>query len=227
MPRRCSLLVFHGSGSPDVGRDRIMLRGRPWCRVGRRKFTTGEPLRPQVNQLGGVPQWSNASSARRVEQMHFGHRQPELDQVAGPQAMIRADNGQELAAGRPGVDQLLVAEELDDLGAGRDPNASAVPLSQLEVLRPEADGTSVPFSRPATTSAALPSRASGLSDAKADPSVVAVTKFIAGDPMNPATKMLAGYSYSCSGVPTCWRTPSRMTAIRSPMVMASTWSCVT
>jgi hypothetical protein len=27
--------------------------------------------------------------------------------------------------------------------------------------------------------------------------------------------------------PCCWRTPSRITAIRVPIVIASTWSCVT
>ena len=59
------------------------------------------------------------------------------------------------------------------------------------------------------------------------PSDLVVAKFIDGEPMNPATKTFTGWSYSSCGVPTCWRRPSRMTAMRSPMVMASTWSWVT
>src|SRR4029453_10158224 len=50
----------------------------------------------------------------------------------------------------------------------------------------------------------------------------ASTMFMAGEPMKPATKRLFGWSYRNWGVSTCWRTPLRMTATRSPMVMAST-----
>ena len=53
------------------------------------------------------------------------------------------------------------------------------------------------------------------------------TRFIAGEPMNPATKTFRGFVYTSSGVPTCCRTPAFMTAIRSPIVIASIWSCVT
>jgi hypothetical protein len=52
-------------------------------------------------------------------------------------------------------------------------------------------------------------------------------RFIAGEPMKPATNMFAGVSYISRGFATCWRMPSLRTATRSPMVMASTWSCVT
>jgi hypothetical protein len=48
-----------------------------------------------------------------------------------------------------------------------------------------------------------------------------------GLPMNPATNLLAGRSYSSRGGATCWTSPSFMTQMRSPMVMASTWSWVT
>src|SRR5665647_1771415 len=51
--------------------------------------------------------------------------------------------------------------------------------------------------------------------------------FIAGEPMKPATKTLTGWSYRSRGSPTCCSTPSLSTAIRSPIVMASVWSCVT
>ncbi len=52
-------------------------------------------------------------------------------------------------------------------------------------------------------------------------------KFIAGEPMKPAANRLRGCSYSSCGVPTCWITPVRITATRSPRVIASIWSWVT
>ena len=59
------------------------------------------------------------------------------------------------------------------------------------------------------------------------PSTVASTRFIAGEPMKPATKRSRGCSYSACGVST-WRIrPSRITATRWPSVIASTWSWVT
>ncbi len=48
-----------------------------------------------------------------------------------------------------------------------------------------------------------------------------------GLPMKPATNRFAGWSYTSCGAPICWSTPSDMTAMRSPSVIASTWSCVT
>ena len=58
-------------------------------------------------------------------------------------------------------------------------------------------------------------------------SSVPAMKFMAGEPMKPATNRLTGRSYSSCGEATCWSTPLRMTATRSPSVMASVWSCVT
>jgi hypothetical protein len=55
----------------------------------------------------------------------------------------------------------------------------------------------------------------------------ASTKFIAGDPMNPATNRLTGDSNKACGVSTCCSRPSLSTQTRSPSVIASTWSCVT
>ncbi len=56
---------------------------------------------------------------------------------------------------------------------------------------------------------------------------VKVPRFMAGEPMKPATNTFLGESYISRGVPTCWRRPSLRTAMRSPMVSASVWSCVT
>ena len=55
----------------------------------------------------------------------------------------------------------------------------------------------------------------------------AVTKFIAGEPMNPATNKLTGASNRAWGVSACCSRPSRSTATRFPRVIASTWSWVT
>jgi ABC-type nitrate/sulfonate/bicarbonate transport system ATPase subunit len=52
-------------------------------------------------------------------------------------------------------------------------------------------------------------------------------KFIAGEPMKPATNMLVGRSYNTCGGSSCCRIPSRITAMRVPIVIASVWSCVT
>ena len=53
------------------------------------------------------------------------------------------------------------------------------------------------------------------------------SRFIDGEPMNAATNRLAGSAYRTSGSSTCCRRPSRMTATRSPIVIASIWSWVT
>ncbi len=45
--------------------------------------------------------------------------------------------------------------------------------------------------------------------------------------MKPATKGPAGRSYTSSGTPHCCTSPSSMTAMRSDMASASSWSCVT
>jgi hypothetical protein len=55
----------------------------------------------------------------------------------------------------------------------------------------------------------------------------ASAKFIAGEPMNPATNRLTGAENSTWGVSACCRRPSRSTATRWPSVIASTWSWVT
>ena len=57
--------------------------------------------------------------------------------------------------------------------------------------------------------------------------MVAGRKFIDGEPMKPATNRLVGRSYNSCGGPTCWIIPARITATRSPSVIASTWSWVT
>lgn len=54
-----------------------------------------------------------------------------------------------------------------------------------------------------------------------------LTRFIGGDPMNVATNVSDGSSYTSCGVPTCRTRPCSSTAIRSPSPIASAWSWVT
>ena len=54
--------------------------------------------------------------------------------------------------------------------------------------------------------------------------MVAGIRFIDGEPMKPATKVLAGSSYTSRGVPNCCSTPPRITAICEASVIASIWS---
>ena len=52
-------------------------------------------------------------------------------------------------------------------------------------------------------------------------------RHIGGLPMNWATKILEGHWYNSMGVPSCCNRPWFSTAMRCPMVIASTWSWVT
>ena len=52
-------------------------------------------------------------------------------------------------------------------------------------------------------------------------------RFIAGDPMKPATNALAGRLKQSFGEAHCCRIPSLRMAMRSAIVIASTWSWVT
>jgi hypothetical protein len=128
------------------------------------------------------------------------------------------------------VEQLLVAEVLHDVGLALERRRVAAGLTDVEVLRPEAGDD---LSNALTDSASR--RGSGTVQSPAptsfalspEPSRFTSMKFIDGLPMKPATKRLAGESYSVCGVPTCMSSPSLMTAIRVPIVMASIWSWVT
>ena len=159
--------------------------------------------------------------------MQLLERHLEVDDVARADAMVRVDDGDDVLVGRADVEQLLVAEVFDDVGtrAGTSPpRQSTSPISRCSGRKPATTrwpplswlrargGTGIdqspgPLSCPSVTSAS--------------------TKFIAGLPMNPATNRFAGWSYSCWGVPTCISRPSLITAMRDPIVIASTWSCVT
>src|SRR6185295_2861208 len=97
-----------------------------------------------------------------------------------------------------------------DRCSGRTPYATACP----SVPAVEPSGQRNPPSA-STNAAPLPRRN------------LPLTMFIAGEPMNCATNRLSGRSYRSSGVPICSMRPSCITTIRSAIVIASTWSCVT
>ncbi|MNT47915.1 hypothetical protein D3C72_1846690 [compost metagenome] len=54
-----------------------------------------------------------------------------------------------------------------------------------------------------------------------------LSRFIGGEPMKLATKVVAGLEYTSSGVANWSITPPFITMMRWASVMASTWSCVT
>ena len=56
---------------------------------------------------------------------------------------------------------------------------------------------------------------------------IASTMFIAGEPMNEATKRLTGSRNTAMGGPTCCSSPARITAMTSDSTIASSWSWVT
>jgi len=80
--------------------------------------------------------------------------------------------------------------------------------------------------RPLTEAGSSMSCDPSLTD-RAPSATAASYRFMAGEPMNAATKMLPGRLYSSCGGPHCCSTPDRSTATRSPIVIASTWSWVT
>ena len=73
----------------------------------------------------------------------------------------------------------------------------------------------------------LAPRALVVADVRTNSLIVTATKFIAGEPMNPATNLVAGPAYTSAGVPICSMRPAFITTIREARVIASTWSWVT
>ena len=80
-----------------------------------------------------------------------------------------------------------------------------------------APGATAPLQRAASTSPNASSTTVRPARARTMPG----NRFIGGAPTMVATKLVAGASYSSAGVPTWTIRPSRSTAIRSPMVSAS------
>ncbi|CFE50230.1 Uncharacterised protein [Mycobacterium tuberculosis] len=87
------------------------------------------------------------------------------------------------------------------------------------------DATSQDSGRTPTSTRSAAGSGTGIakSGARTTPWATAASmRFIAGAPMNVATNVLTGSSYSALGVSTCCSTPSLSTATRSPIVIAST-----
>src|SRR4051794_23341548 len=165
-------------------------------------------------------------AALLVEQVQLVERDLEVEHVAGLDPVLRAHHGNDvgiMALDRD-VEQLLVAEELHDVGLGAN-RRRVRQVAQLHVLRPEASDELVRTVKPAPVAAR--DREGHAAAFTESPSRSTLTKFIAGLPMNPATKSFFGFSYRSCGAPTCCSSPLSMTAMRVPIVMASTWSWVT
>ena len=86
---------------------------------------------------------------------------------------------------------------------------------------PTATAPARPSSDPARTRTVVPSA----SRTASGPATVPRSRL--ETPRKPATKAVSGRSYSSSGAPSCSILPPFMTAIRSAIVIASSWSCVT
>ena len=71
----------------------------------------------------------------------------------------------------------------------------------------------------------VPSLAEGISCSLDAPCAVTVIRF--DTPRKSATKVVVGSSYKSCGGPTCSTRPALITAMRSLIVSASSWSCVT
>src|SRR5579875_373348 len=141
-------------------------------------------------------------------------------------AMIEGSDGIVTAGGE--VDLQLVAEVLnhvyccidDGLGIAVGTDKCGI----LKVDRADAEGKLLACGGPvicpipSSTIFVVPSSPATFASGK---------KFMAGVPMKPATKRFAGWSYNSCGAPICWIMPPFRTAMRSPIVIASTWSWVT
>src|SRR5262245_4221007 len=86
----------------------------------------------------GLPGAREGRAGLAVEQVELVHGQLERHDVAGADAMLGVDDRDDLRALDRHVEQLLVAEVLDDVGRALDGGRGAGHLAQLEVLGPEA-----------------------------------------------------------------------------------------
>ena len=86
-------------------------------------------------------------AALAVEQVELLEREDEVDDVAGSDAVRRVDDGDDVLVGRVDVEQLLVAEVLDDVRPG---------LERAHALRPASPMSRCSGRKPATS--VLPAR---------------------------------------------------------------------
>src|SRR4051812_23417468 len=82
---------------------------------------------------------SERQAGLAVEQVKLVERQAQVDDIAGPDAMLRTDDGHDILVGGRDVEELLVAEVLDDVGSSLErPAAVGAAVADIEMLRPEA-----------------------------------------------------------------------------------------
>ena len=153
---------------------------------------------------------ADGSTPRRaggVEEVQVGGGARERDAGARGEAGLAGEDGEDaLAGGGRGVDDGFGAERLDEADLGVD-GAGGAGVGEAQVLGADAAVTAVSGWAAWTSPAGR--------------------KFIAGAPMKPATKRLAGRLKRASGVSACSIRPARRTTMRSARVIASTWSWVT
>ena len=174
-----------------------------------------------------------ASPVSESNRWSLSRRQDQVDDVARLDAVLRVDDRDDVLVRGVDVEELLVAEVLDDVGAGpearrcrrrprrcRGARAGSRRRASCRRCRRRcraAAAASGSTSRPAPTRRARVARA-------LDRDVDEVHRRAADEARDEPVERV---SYRVCGVPTCMSRPSFMTAIREPIVIASTWSWVT
>ena len=107
--------------------------------------------------------------------------------------------------------------------SGRRPSTTSGPLPRTGSATSAGSGTEAPAKATHSVPRAPPP------DAPGDPFSTSIpsTRFMPGLPRKWATNTLVGCAYRSSGAATCCSLPALMTAMRWPIVIASTWSWVT
>ena len=113
-------------------------------------------MRPARVRRRRPPPTPDRIAGRPVEEVELLERELEVEHVARLHAVLRAHDRDDVAlvALDGHVEQLLVAEELDDVGLGPD-RRRVRDVAELEVLRPEAGNEivgAVPRCRPGSAS---------------------------------------------------------------------------
>ena len=171
----------------------------------------------------------------RVEHMQQPRIDLQRDAVAQAQPRVpRRARDQLEAVGAAQVQQmrtLRAARSASPRRRNGGPREPTLPSATPQVLGADAELDALAGRERAAasigTSTTQPACTSTRAPAAEQACAVAGTRLIVGEPRKAATNRLAGCSYSASGEPTCSMRPSCITTMRSPSVIASTWSCVT
>ena len=134
--------------------------------------------------------------ALRIEDVELVHGYGERDVVADADLLVGRQQRDDLVPLGLRVDELLAAEVLDDVDLGRESDRVCRP-GRLPARCAPAGSRSARWRHPVASPPPGPARRSAQLCAAQDQVLalgVAVAKFMAGEPMNPATKTFTGWS---------------------------------